>query len=190
MLYHFKIHKEKNGYWAECIELEGCQTQGNTPEELRKNIRVVLDLYLDEPAGSNFTFPLPDSKARGKNILEVPVDPRVAFAVLLKHYRKANKISQALMAEKLNMKNVYSYQRLEKRTDPKLSTITNRRRDLLSAQLVGGQADDEGDDQRDDAEHHAHHDVEFAVFLIEHVLNSPVDARPEGSGDVGGILTE
>ena len=60
----------------------------------------------------------------------------------------------------------------------------------LSAQLVGGQADDEGDDQRDDAEHHAHHDVEFAVFLIEHVLNSPEDARPDGSGGVGGILSE
>src|SRR5690606_41099421 len=57
----------------------------------------------------------------------------------------------------------------------------------LSAQLVGGQADDEGDDQRDDAEHHAHHDVEFAVFLIEHVLNSPVYARPDNSGGVAGF---
>src|SRR5690606_10104760 len=64
---------------------------------------------------------------------------------------------------------------------------SNRRCGLLSAQLVGGQADDEGDDQRDDAEHHAHHDVEFAVFLIEHVLNSPVDARPDGPGGVAGF---
>ena len=33
MEYHFKIHKEKNGYWAECIELSGCNTQGDTLEE-------------------------------------------------------------------------------------------------------------------------------------------------------------
>ena len=124
MLYHFRIYKEKTGYWAECIELEGCHTRADTPDELMENMREALNLYLDEPSKSNIVHPLPGDTRPEKNIAAIPVDPRTAFAVLLRHYRKKHNISQAGMAEKLNMKNVYSYQRLEKRTDPKLSTIT------------------------------------------------------------------
>ena len=34
MKYHFKIHKEKGGFWAECLELVGCSTQADTKDEL------------------------------------------------------------------------------------------------------------------------------------------------------------
>jgi predicted RNase H-like HicB family nuclease len=44
MHYHFKIHKENNGYWAECCELEGCVTQGDTLEELYKFCDEALNL--------------------------------------------------------------------------------------------------------------------------------------------------
>lgn len=50
MQYHFKIHEEKSGYWAECIELKGCNTEGETLDELHKNIQEVLGLYLSEPS--------------------------------------------------------------------------------------------------------------------------------------------
>ena len=52
MKYHFRLKKEKKGYTAFCIELKGCQTQGDTKSELEKNMREALDLYLDEPANS------------------------------------------------------------------------------------------------------------------------------------------
>ena len=52
MKYHFKIHKEKNLYWAECIELKGCVTQGKTLVELKKNMAEALNLYIEEPENS------------------------------------------------------------------------------------------------------------------------------------------
>ena len=47
MKYHFKVHKEEKGFWAECIELEGCCTQGDSKEELIENMKDALSIYLD-----------------------------------------------------------------------------------------------------------------------------------------------
>lgn len=52
MNYHFKIHKEGDGFWAECIELPGCFTQADTKEELLLNMQEALGLYLEEDAES------------------------------------------------------------------------------------------------------------------------------------------
>ncbi len=54
MRYHFKIHEEKNGFWAECLELPGCVTQGNSKEELKKNMQEALNLYLEEEEDIDF----------------------------------------------------------------------------------------------------------------------------------------
>ena len=59
MFYHFKIHKEKKGLWAECIELKGAVTQGKTKQELEKMMKEALNLYLDEPSDSRLPVPLP-----------------------------------------------------------------------------------------------------------------------------------
>lgn len=48
MLYGFQIHRESDGYWAECIELKGCRSEGDTIEELKANLQEALDLYLSE----------------------------------------------------------------------------------------------------------------------------------------------
>ena len=53
MTYHFKIHQEKKGFWAQCIEFPGCITQGDTLKELHMNMQEALDLYLEKP-GSLF----------------------------------------------------------------------------------------------------------------------------------------
>lgn len=44
----FIIHKDedKNGYWAECKELQTIFTQADTIQELYKNIDDALDCYL------------------------------------------------------------------------------------------------------------------------------------------------
>jgi antitoxin HicB len=123
MFYHFKVHSDPDGFWAECVELEGCVTQGDSIEELIENMNEVLNLYLDEPLNSNADFSLPKREVRGKNIIKIPVDPQVAFSVLLRYYRKKNNLTQSQLAKLLDMKNIFSYQRLEKKTNPKLSTL-------------------------------------------------------------------
>jgi antitoxin HicB len=125
MHYHFKIHKEGNGYWAECIELKGCYTQGASREELAENMHEALNLYLDEPESSKYIFPLPRRNISGRNIEFVFVEPSIAFALLLKRERLKNKWTQKDVAKKLGIKNLYSYQRLEdpKKANPALKTI-------------------------------------------------------------------
>jgi len=41
------IEKDEHGYYAYCPELDGCQTQGDTLEEVIKNIREAVELYLE-----------------------------------------------------------------------------------------------------------------------------------------------
>lgn len=41
------IEGDKNGYYAYCPELKGCQTQGDTVEDALANLREAADLYLE-----------------------------------------------------------------------------------------------------------------------------------------------
>jgi len=41
------IEKDDEGYYAYCPELDGCQTQGDTLEEVLANIREAVSLYLE-----------------------------------------------------------------------------------------------------------------------------------------------
>lgn len=40
------IEKDEYGYYAYCPQLEGCQSQGNSLEEIKKNIQEAIELYL------------------------------------------------------------------------------------------------------------------------------------------------
>ncbi|WP_218080948.1 type II toxin-antitoxin system HicB family antitoxin [Anthocerotibacter panamensis] len=40
------IEKDKDGYYAYCPALAGCQTQGGSAEEVEHNIREAISLYL------------------------------------------------------------------------------------------------------------------------------------------------
>ena len=126
MIYHFKYFSdESGGYWAKCIELEGCITQGETIEELKKNMEEVLNLVLSEPVDSKIIFSLPKKNLKGKNILKIPVNPKIAFATLLRQYRLKNGFTQRQIAKKLG-KELYSYQKLEsiKTANPTLKTLS------------------------------------------------------------------
>jgi antitoxin HicB len=125
MYYHFKIHKEKNGFWAECMELKGCITEGDTLDVLKMNMQEALNLYLDEPEGSSVVFSLPKKDLKGKNIVEVPVEPKIAFALYIRMLRIKRGFTQKEAARLLGMKNIYSYQRLEssKKVNPNLTTL-------------------------------------------------------------------
>ena len=113
MQYHFKIHKEKGGYWAEGVELKGCFSQGEDIEELKTNLEEALNLHLDEPEDSRMVFPLPKYRVRGKNIVRISVDPQIALAMLLRMERLKRKMTQNDVAKKLGVP-LYSYQKLER----------------------------------------------------------------------------
>jgi predicted RNase H-like HicB family nuclease len=126
MIYHFKIHKEHKGYWAECIEIDGCSTQGDSVEELLINAAEALNLLLDEPENSQAIFPLPNAKQKNNsNIFEVEVDPSVAFAFLMRRTRLLMGLTQNEMKEVLQFKTLFSYQKLErsKYANPTLKSL-------------------------------------------------------------------
>lgn len=41
------IEKDEHGFYAYCPELEGCQSQGDTLEEVMANIKEAIELYLE-----------------------------------------------------------------------------------------------------------------------------------------------
>jgi len=126
MTYHFAVHKAKSGFWAECIELKGCHTQAESKAELEKACEEALNLYLDEPSDSLIAFSLPDEELDRKvGVIAAKVEPELALAILLKHYRRDRKLTQKQVSEMLGMKNIYSYQRLEKKSNPTLKIMKN-----------------------------------------------------------------
>lgn len=41
------IEKDDNGYYAYCPELKGCHSQGDTLDEVSRNIKEAIELYLE-----------------------------------------------------------------------------------------------------------------------------------------------
>ena len=41
------IEKDEYGYYAYCPDLEGCQTQGDSLDEVTENIKEAIELYLE-----------------------------------------------------------------------------------------------------------------------------------------------
>lgn len=124
MKYNFKFHKETKGYWAECVELDGCITQGDTMEELKYNMAEALNLYLAEDDNSTFIFNKPKN-IKGKNIIPVEVEPAVALAMLIRQERLKQGKTQMEMMKHLEIKNLSNYQRLEnpKKSNPEFKTL-------------------------------------------------------------------
>jgi antitoxin HicB len=125
MRYHFKVHKEGSGFWAECIELKGCVSQASSRKKLEANLKEALNLFLSEPESSKIIFPPPkDFKKKPSNVIAIPVDPKVALAVNIRNLRLRHGYTQKQIQEKLSLNNLYSYQRLEEvDSNPTLATL-------------------------------------------------------------------
>ena len=41
------VEKDADGYYAYCPDLKGCQTQGDSLEEVQANIQEAIELYLE-----------------------------------------------------------------------------------------------------------------------------------------------
>lgn len=46
--YTIIVHKEDNGYWGECLELEGCFAQAKSVDELKKLMTESIYLYYSD----------------------------------------------------------------------------------------------------------------------------------------------
>jgi predicted RNase H-like HicB family nuclease len=46
--YTIIIHKEEDGYWAECQEIKGCFAQAKTVDELKELMKQSIYLYFSE----------------------------------------------------------------------------------------------------------------------------------------------
>lgn len=126
MRYHFKIHKEKKGYWAESLEKGlGVTTQGKTLEELSQNLQEALDLALDEPGDSKWMPPLPDASFKGRYVLGVAVNPKIAMATLVRMTRLQSGLTQREVAQKMGIKTLSTYQKLEssRTANPEWTTL-------------------------------------------------------------------
>jgi predicted RNase H-like HicB family nuclease/DNA-binding XRE family transcriptional regulator len=127
MQYHFKYHKDKkSGFWAECLELEGCVSQAENLQDLEKNLTEALNLYLDESPTSNFIFNLPEKKyfKTNKNIIKITPNPNILFSQQLRILRLKHHLSQKEVASKMGYKNIWAYQKFEKhKVSPTLTTL-------------------------------------------------------------------
>ena len=47
------IEKDENGYFAKCLDLEGCHSEGETYEEVFANITDAISLYLQDLKADN-----------------------------------------------------------------------------------------------------------------------------------------
>ena len=130
MKYHFKVHKEGNGFWAQCIELTGCITEADSMDELRCNMQEALNLYVEEPKESKELASLPDESIRiSRSIIEVALDPQIAFAFMVRYYRIKHSLTQQQAAKRMGFDKIYSYQRLEsRRCNPSLRTMSRVKR--------------------------------------------------------------
>ncbi len=66
------IEKDEYGYYAYCPELEGCQTQGDSIEEVIKNIKEAIELYIETLSEDEL------KEAVSKEILTTTLEVQVA----------------------------------------------------------------------------------------------------------------
>ncbi len=117
MKYHFKYYKdERGGFWGECLEIQGCRSEGDTIDELKINFKEALDLCLEctYDEHEKFIYPFPENKVKGKNILSIQPEPAILFSNILKDNREKSHLTQKQVADKLGYKNIWAYQKLEK----------------------------------------------------------------------------
>ncbi len=127
MKYHFQIHKEDGGFWAQCVELPGCVTQADTLQELETNMKEALNLFIEEHANSKDLAKLPQKtvKRSAKKIVDVSLDPNIAFSFLVRYWRIKHGYTQKEAAMKMGFDTLYSYQRLEtKKCNPSLKMMS------------------------------------------------------------------
>ncbi len=66
------IEKDECGYYAYCPELEGCQSQGDSLEDVMSNIKEAIELYIETLSADEI------KESLSKEILTTSVEVQVA----------------------------------------------------------------------------------------------------------------
>jgi len=66
------IEQDEHGFYAYCPELEGCQTQGDSLDEVMHNVKEAIELYLETLSKEEIKASL------SKSILTTTVEVEVA----------------------------------------------------------------------------------------------------------------
>ncbi|MDF5707478.1 MAG: type II toxin-antitoxin system HicB family antitoxin [Nostoc sp. S4] len=66
------IEKDEYGYYAYCPELPGCQSQGDSLEEVRANIKEAVELYIETLSNSE------KQALQNKEIFTITLEVKVA----------------------------------------------------------------------------------------------------------------
>ncbi len=66
------IEKDEHGYYAYCPEFEGCQTQGDTIDDVMANIKEAIELYIETLSEEEL------KEATSKEILTTTLEVQVA----------------------------------------------------------------------------------------------------------------
>lgn len=90
------IEKDEDGYFAYVPELQGCYTQGDTYEEVLKNIRDAIRLHVEDRLESGEEIPQPESVSLTS--LEIAIWPRSsqgsALRMLLEPWKTQSRSKQ------------------------------------------------------------------------------------------------
>ncbi|AFY43052.1 type II toxin-antitoxin system HicB family antitoxin [Nostoc sp. PCC 7107] len=66
------IEKDEYGYYAYCPELPGCQSQGNSLEEVQENIKEAVELYIETLSNAE------KQALQNKEVLTMTLEVKVA----------------------------------------------------------------------------------------------------------------
>lgn len=88
------IHEEDGGYWIEFPDLEGCQTQGDTMEEVMTMAQEALGMYLASLVERNLDIPAPSDI---KNI-EADGCPTTYITTEIDNYRRDTRAVKKMLS--------------------------------------------------------------------------------------------
>jgi len=71
--FHIVIEKDKDGYFARCLDLDGCFAQGNTHEAVEKQIVDAIQIHLTDIGNSREELHEPESVSLSSIKVMVPV---------------------------------------------------------------------------------------------------------------------
>ena len=70
--FHVIIEKDKNGYFARCLDLDGCFAQGETYESVETEIRDAIQLHLEDMGDTRNELSEPESVSLSSIKVTVP----------------------------------------------------------------------------------------------------------------------
>jgi antitoxin HicB len=130
--YPLRVHRaEEGGFWAEFPDLPGCITEGDTLEETLNNAREALNGWITSRFERGFKVPAA-STIKGKNIYRIEPSPEVCVPLLLRKVRTESRLSQSVVAKKLNI----TYQTYQSWESPKTANPTVKQLDKV-AKAIG-----------------------------------------------------